>query len=327
MSVRLGGDEQKINHQLSPPTGIRYPSFVEGRMTMHRSLFAATLLSATMVWPAAAAAAPSIAYSIGKDVFLTSPTGTGTVKVWSGPGKMVVSGLDFDPGSNRIAVLGTDRVLRIVSYSSAGVAQSVASIPTDNCIINGFDFHPSDGRLLVSRWCNSANSLEVRIHDGGGYSATIGSYGDPVNNAVSVIRWTPDGSGFFIGHVSGTNPAKIERRSLALPDAPTTVWSRNGASLPGWFDTARCPNGVDSSCQKLLVTDGITISAVPYDDFGGGAPVAVVSNGVNGHYSPDNSEIVFKSQVRNGYQLKVAGAGGTRTIVSKGDVGSIDWRP
>jgi hypothetical protein len=66
---------------------------------------------------------------------------------------------------------------------------------------------------------------------------------------------------------------------------------------------------------------------VPYDDFGGGTPVAVVSNGVNGHYSPDNSEIVFKSQVRNGYQLKVAGAGGTRTIVSKGDVGSIDWRP
>ena len=274
-----------------------------------------------------AAAAPSIAYSDDRDVFLTSPTGSGTVKVWSGPAKMAVSGLDFDASSDRIAVLGTDRILRIVSYNSAGVMQSVTAIPTDNCIINGFDFHPSDGRLLVSRWCNATNSLEVRIYANGGYSGTIGSYGDPVNNAISIIRWTPEGDGFFIGHVSGTGPSKVERRSLALPDAPLTIWSRSGAALPGWFDTARCPNGVDSSCRMLILTDGSTIYNVPYDGFGGGTPVAVVNPGVNGHYSPDNSEILFKWMVRNGYQLKVSGASGTRTLVSKGSVGALDWRP
>ena len=291
------------------------------------SLFNLLTAVSALTCAATAAAAPSIAYSDGRDVFLTSPTGTGTVKVWGGPAKMAVTGLDFDPSSDRIAVLGTDRILRIVAYNSAGVMQTVTPIPTDNCIINGFDFHPSDGRLLVSRWCNATNSLEVRIYANGGYSGTIGSYGDPFSNAISVVRWTPEGDGFFIGHVSGTGPAKIERRSLALPDAPLTIWSRSGAALPSEFDTARCPNGVDSSCSKLVLTDGITIYAVPYDGFGGGTPVAVVNNGVRGHYSPDNGEIVFKSQVRNGYQLKVSGASATRTIVSKGDVGAIDWRP
>lgn len=289
----------------------------------YRLLLAA---AAAVTCSAAASAAPSIAYSDGKDVFLTSPTGSGTVKLWSGPGKMAVSGVDFDPSSNRVAVLGTDRVLRIISYSSAGVAQSTTAIPTDNCLINGFDFHPTDGRLLVSRWCNAANTLEVRIYANGGYSAPIGSYGDPQTNAISVIRWTPDGSGFFIGHAN-VNTSGIERRSLALPDSPLTIWSHNRADLPGWFDIARCPNGVDASCSKILLTDSITIYAVPYDGFGGGTPVAVVSNGIDGHYSPDNSEIVFKSQVRNGYQLKVSGTAGTRTLVAKGTVGAIDWRP
>ena len=180
----------------------------------------------------------------------TSPTGTGTVKLWSGPGKMAVSSVDFDPGSNRIAVLGTDRILRIISYSSAGVAQSVNSIPTDNCIINGFDFHPSDGRLLVSRWCNASNSLEVRIYANGGYSGTIGSYGDPVDSAISVIRWTPDGSGFFIGHVTQTGIGAIERRSFALPDAPLTVWVHDRADLPSWFDTARCRTALTRTVQS-----------------------------------------------------------------------------
>ena len=296
-------------------------------MTSRRHLMMKLLAAAAALGSAAgAAAAPPIAYSDGKDVFLTSPTGTGTVKLWSGPGKMAVSSVDLDGNSNRVAVLGTDRILRIISYDTAGVVQSVNSLPTDNCIINGFDFHPSDGRLLISRWCNASNSLEVRIYANGGYSGTIGSYGDPVNNAIGVIRWTPDGSGFFIGHDTQAGAA-IERRSVALPDAPTTIWSRNTNGLPSWFDTARCPNGVDEACSKLILTDGITIYAVPFDGFGGGTPVAVVSNGVNGHYSPDNSEIVFKSQVRNGYQLKVSGPSGIRTILARGSVGAIDWRP
>src|SRR5689334_5481369 len=286
-------------------------------------LAAATFLSTA----ATAAAAPPVAYSIGKDVFLTSPTGTGTVKVWSGPGKMAVSGLDFDPASNRIAVLGTDRVIRIVSYSASGVGGAVATIPADNCIPNGFDFHPSDGSLLISRYCSAANMLEVRRYANGGLSAPIGSYGDPQTSATSVIRWTPDGSGFFIGHVSGSGPSQIERRSLALPDAPQTVWSRSGAALPSDFDVARCPSG-DASCSKLLVSDiNSTIYAVPYDAFGGGAPVAVVNPGARGRYSPDNSEVLYKWQLRNSYQLYAAGPGGTRTVVSKGDVGALDWRP
>jgi WD40 repeat protein len=297
-------------------------------MVYHASFYR-ILLAATgaLAFATAATAAPSIAYSDGKDLFLTSPAGTGTVKLWSGPGKMAVSRVDFDPASNRIAVLGTDRVLRIVSYSSAGVLGPVTSIPTDNCFINGFDFHPTDGRLLVSRYCSSANTLEVRIYANGGYSGTIGSYGDPETNAISVIRWTPQGDGFFIGTVSGTGPSKVERRSLALPDAPLTIWSASSVALPGDFDTARCPNGVEPSCSKLIVTDASTVYEVPYDGFGGGTPTAVVNPGVYAHYSPDNSEILYKWMIRNGYQLKVSGASGIRTIVPKGSVGAFDWRP
>lgn len=290
------------------------------------STFKFLAATAFLASAASAAAAPPVAYSVGKDVFLTSPTGTGTVKVWSGPGKMAVASLDLDPSSNRIAVLGTDRIIRIVSYSAAGVGGAVATIAADNCVPNGMDFHPSDGSLLISRWCSASNTLEVRRYANGGLSGTIGSYGNPQTNAISVIRWTPDGSGFFIGHVSDNGPSQIERRSLALPDAPLVVWSRSGAALPGWFDVARCPSG-DSSCSKLIVTDGSTISAVPYDGFGGGTPVTLVSPGVNGHYSPDNSEVLYKWQLRNSYQLYVSGPGGVRTVVSKGDVGALDWRP
>jgi len=292
-----------------------------------RSTLKLLAVTALLSSAATAVAAPPVAYSIGKDVFLTSPTGTGTVKVWSGPGKMAVSGLDFDPSSNRIAVLGTDRIIRIVSYSASGVGGAVTTIPADGCVPNGFDFHPTDGSLLISRWCSSTDSLEVRRYANGGLSGTIGSYGNGVNNAISVIRWTPDGTGFFIGRMSGSGPATIERRSLALPDAPQTVWSRTGGgALPGWFDIARCASG-DANCSKLIVTDASTISAVPYDSFGGGTPVTLVNPGVNGHYSPDNNEVLYKWQLRNSYQLYVKGSGGTRTIVSKGDVGALDWRP
>jgi hypothetical protein len=127
--------------------------------------------------------------------------------------------------------------------------------------------------------------------------------------------------------MSGSGPATIERRSLALPDAPQTVWSRTGGgALPSEFDVARCASG-DASCSKLIVSDNSTILAVPYDGFGGGTPVTLVSPGVRGHYSPDNSEVLYKWQLRNSYQLYVKGSGGTRTIVSKGDVGALDWRP
>lgn len=293
-------------------------------MLVRRSL-RSSLLLATMLAASPAIAAPPIAYSVGKDVFLTSPTGAATVKVWSGPGKIVVSGLDFDPSSNRIAALGTDRMLRIVSYSDAGVGLSTESIPTNDCIINGFDFHPSDGSLLVSRWCSASNSLEVLRYSGGSYSSPLITFGDPQTNATREIRWVPDGTGFFIGHANLAGSA-IERHSIAIPSSTVTVWSDTRGDLPA-FDVGRCAGGIlTDACSRIILSRGAEIGSFSYNGFGGSEPVTAVNPGVFGHYSPDNSEIVYKWQLRNNYQLKIAGAS-PRIIVSKGDVGASDWRP
>ena len=53
-----------------------------------------------------------------------------------------------------------------------------------------------------------------------------------------------------------------------------------------------------------------------YDD-------GVVQAGRDGHYSPDNSQILYRQQSKTSTVLKI----GNQVLVSKGDVGGNDCRP
>ncbi|HVU30899.1 MAG TPA: hypothetical protein VHE36_10920, partial [Sphingomicrobium sp.] len=48
-----------------------------------------------------------------------------------------------------------------------------------------------------------------------------------------------------------------------------------------------------------------------------------VKPGATPHFSPDNSQTLYRLQVKTNMLLKVDDF----SVVSKGDVGAIDWRP
>ena len=296
---------------------------------------AAALLAAAS--PAIAAGGPPIAYAVNSgstiDVYLSNADGTGKVKVYSTTSKHNLWQIDVRPGGNQLAlvenvsppsILGT---IKIISYSDTGAVSSVTSVaPADNCQVLGIDYHPTDGSLLVSRYCNNATVIEVRSMVNGVYAT------DPIvtinnsdgNSAAGYVRWLGDGTGFLwsFGTVSGG--AHIERHMLGNPYAAVNLYSTGSLSLPSWFDVARCAGPLDSSCSKMLVTapSGV-LHLVTFDDFGGTDQGALFgANSTDGHYSPDNSHILWRQQDRQGYHLMIDNT----VFLAQGATGVKDWR-
>ena len=154
-----------------------------------------------------------------------------------------------------------------------------------------------------------------------GFTITINNNG---NSAAGYVRWLGDGSGFLwsFGTVSGG--AHIERHMLSNPYAAVNVYSTGSLSLPTWFDVARCTGALDSSCSKILVThpSGV-LHLVTFDDFGGTDQGSLYgANSTDGHFSPDNSHILWRQQDRQGYHLMIDNS----VFVSKGASGVKDWR-
>ena len=194
------------------------------------------------------------------------------------------------------------------------------------CTAQGVDYHPSDGSLLVARYCNQAAIQEVRRY----FPAANSWAGDPLfgvtdgnpDKAAGKVRWLGDGSGFLWAEADTTNGARIERHSLANPYSPVTIYRTGSLSLPQWFDVARCAGALGPDCAKLLVTDQAGgIHLVTFDDFGGTDQGTLFTSAADGHYSPDNAHILWRLQVKSGYQLKI-----DNQLFAKAG-GAKDWRP
>ena len=299
------------------------------------------LLSAAGLFLAASPAGattggPPIAYAVNSgstiDIYLSNADGSGKVKVYSTTSKHSLWQIDVRAGGNQLALvenvsppsgLGT---IKIISYSDAGVVSNITSLDPGACQVLGIDYHPTEGSLLVSRYCNQATIIEVRRIVNGVYDSTpiVTLDNSAGNSAAGYIRWLGDGSGFLWSFGTLSGGGGIERHMLNNPYAPVTVYKTGSLSLPSWFDVARCTGALDSSCSKMLVTtpSGV-LHLVTFDDFGGTDQGALYgANSTDGHYSPDNSHIFWRLQDRQGYHLMIDNA----VFLSKGGTGVKDWR-
>jgi len=306
-----------------------------GKITKASMLFCASALFAAGSPAGAVPGGPPIAYAVNSgstsDVYLSNADGSGKVKVYSTSSKHNLWQIDMRAGGNQLALVENVNppsiygTIKIISYSDTGVVSNVTSVDPGNCQVLGIDYHPTDGSLLVSRYCNQASIIEVRRLVNGVYDGSpIITLNNDGNSAAGYVRWLGDGSGFLwsFGTVSGG--AGIQRHMLSNPYAPVTVYHTGSLSLPSWFDVARCAGALDSSCSKILVTtrEGV-LHLVTFDSFGGTDQGVLHSpNATDGHYSPDNSRILWRYQTHSGYQLMIDAS----VFLSKGGTGVKDWR-
>jgi hypothetical protein len=307
-----------------------------GMITKASMLFSAAALFAIASPAAAVPGGPPIAYAVngGKtvDVYLSNADGSGKVKVYSTTGKNNLWQIDVRPGGNQLALVEQISPsllsnVKIISYSDSGVAGTPLVVaPSDNCQVLGVDYHPTNGSLLVSRYCNQTKVIEVRRLVNGVYDSSpiITLDNSAGTSAANYVRWLGDGSGFLWGFATVSGGGTIERHMLSSPYAPVTVYNTGSAALPTWFDVARCSGALDSSCSKILVTtrEGV-LHLVTFDSFGGTDQGVIHSpNATDGHYSPDNSQVLWRFQTHSGYQLMIDNS----VFLAKGATGVKDWR-
>ena len=115
---------------------------------------------------------------------------------------------------------------------------------------------------------------------------------------------------------------RIDRYMLSNLGARVTV-APLPASANADFDTARCAGPSIVSCWALAYDDGtghihkLHFSSMGYADDGTQA-------GATPHYSPDNSQLLYRLQSKTNFLLKVD----SFSIISRGTVKSgVDWRP
>ncbi len=287
--------------------------------------------SASLALAAAPAlAAPPIAYALvssngSQDLYLVNPNGSGKVLLYSA-GKASIGMVDMDPVANRLAIVQSNSSgFKIIDYNASGVRTNVTTV-ADSCQINGFDFHPSDGSLLVSEWCSAQDQLQVRRWTNSGFDTQpLATFGSGQDSAIGQVRWLGDGSGFLINylHSDGTTlHRRLDRYMLGNLGAPVTVTSLP-FSANADFDTARCTATSAGPCWALAYDDGSgNIHKLHFDSMS--ATEDSVKAGSTPHFSPDNSQLLYRLQLRPNMLLKVD----SFSLVAKGNVGpGIDWRP
>jgi len=298
---------------------------------MGQIIKASTLLCACALFAAASPAAavpggPAIAYALTsgqtQSIYLANPDGTGTVKLYTTGSKVGISELDIRPGGNQMAIIESSSaslgVLKIINYSDAGVRQSVTTVASGaSCYVNGVDYHPTDGSLLVSRHCPPSVE-DLVVYSGGAYSSTpLVSYTGIFGGKV---RWTNDGNGFLWAVGDAAAGGRIDLYDLNNTAAPVTVWRSGSNGVPNSFDVQRC--GPSHSCDKMLVTTpyGGEIHEANFTAGGTDLRTVYTSAWNDAHYSPENAHILWARQVQGQSSIMI-----DNKVFVKG-VGTKDWR-
>jgi len=299
-----------------------------GRKHLLCAMFAAAPLTITAT---PVRAAPPIAYTIANntksvDLFLVNPDGTGRVRLYTTAKGASIHLLDMNPIANQVAIVETDQhVVKLINYSAAGVAGTITTF-NDPCFISGIDFHPTNGSLLVSHWCPTTDTLEVRQWSNGAFdSQPLATFGSGQTNAIGQAHWLGDGSGFliFTAHAAGTTQQRqIDWYTNGLSSAPVTVVVLPRSAV-GEFDTARCTSSSTGPCSAMIYDDGAgQIHKVHFDAMS--TIEDSVQAGSSPHFSPNNAQLLYRLQTHAGYYLKVDNF----TLVSKAAVyAPLDWHP
>ncbi len=293
------------------------------------SIFALSLLAATAVAVPAGAAGPPIAYGklsgTSYDLYLTDTNGAGTIKLWTGAAKNALS-IDMNPqlsgGLNELAVVESRLTgFKIIRYNDTGGNRTVTPV-NDSCFIDSLDYHPTNGSILVIRRCNNPQLVQLVIWDGS-YGNVIAET-DGQDDFYSSARWLGDGSGFLVKYGNVADGVEVQRRNVGNFNTPTRVWHTPSLNAGGYFETARCAGALDASCKKFIHVDGVAIKEITFDDFGSWTETVRVPTGVNGRYSPNNSRILYRWEVKGGHALFISSP--TQTLAPKATYNGWDWR-
>jgi len=293
---------------------------------------ASRLLAVSALAFAAAPAfgAPPIAYAFvssngNQDLYLVNSDGSGKVLLYSA-GKVALSLVDMDPSANRLVFRQSNSSgFKIIEYSSAGVRTNVTTV-ADPCQIMGLDFHPTDGSLLVSEYCSAQDVLQVRRWTNSGFdSAPLVTFGSGQDTAIRTVRWLGDGTGFLLAysHVTdGVGSSRIQRHMLDALSSPVPIISFSTFRMPDDFDTARCTPTSTGPCWALAYDDGAGhVHKIHFDSMS--VYEDSVQAGGTPHFSPNNSQLLYRLQTRPNFLLKID----TFSLVAKGNVGpGVDWR-
>ena len=289
-----------------------------------------SLLAATAIAVPAGAVGPPIAYGkqsgTSYDLYLTNPNGTGTIKLYTSPAKNSLN-VDMNPvvtsGVNELAVVESRLTgFKIIRYSDAGVKQPIQPV-ADTCYIDSLDYHPTNGSLLIIRRCLNPQVVEVVVWTNGSYGLPIIST-NGMNESYSNARWLGDGNEFLVKYGSVANGVDVQRRNMNNPSALSTDWHDSNLSALPWFETARCAGSLNSSCMKFIYGSGLDIREASFDDMGPAGDTLLVTNGNLGRYSPDNSRVLYRVQVKGGDALNISNP--TQTLAPKATYNGWDWR-
>ena len=274
----------------------------------HRLLFVAALLSSASV-ATAVDIGPKIGYSIGREVYLANPDGTGIKQLYTGATRKSIFSLQLRPGGGEAAFEETAccsipsvSLLKIVRYDANGVASGTASKSICGRIV-GLAYHPTDGTLL---YISSCDRLLKRLN-----TATMTSTTVNVPHQAFTASWLPNGTEFLYAATG-----KIWRASIATPNSPTAV---GDAECIQTLDAGNSTNQALYACPGAVMLLNLSTGQS-----------STLRQGENAHFSPADAQYAYLSpQTNSGRYLLIRNLDGSGTqarIGARAKYLSIDWR-
>lgn len=291
---------------------------------MHRLIVAAIMLAASVgSW--AQGYDPKLAYVASarnmQSIVLANQDGTKAVTVYSSKGAL--SGLDLAPGGGRLAFseLGTLKVLAYTASSSGIVVSGVTALVPSGA--GEPDFSPDSSKVLYVG--NLTATPDVREVPAGGGTPTVLM---PAMAGVTEVAWFRSGDQFvylrqyesdlrYEVHLVDLDP---NSRAVTSDVLLLTTDSSYGFRGISHLDVARTRNSI-----LVTLNYPTSIRVVEYNldtaSFTDHVP------GMRGHFSGDDSKIVYLDVDRSYVNSFDIGSGTTARLTKKGSFLWVDARP
>ena len=251
-----------------------------------------------------------------QEIYLVNPDGSGLKKIYGTASKRAIGSIDLKPAGGEVAFTeygsGSSRVVKILTLNGNTPVGTPRTL-VGPCAVDTVDYHPTEPMLIISDICNQNPRIATIRTDGTGY-AVLQSTGAYLNKA----RWLRDG----ISYVYARAPVDGGQLQICRNSCDPNNGELLGTVSGMWsMDTARTAN--------ILLHDfgGPYMSKVNADT--GEVVSSNYINGTDGHFSPDDREILYETphQARGDYlQIYDTSTGGTRRLTAKGEYGPKDWR-
>lgn len=273
--------------------------------------------------PAQSGVGGEIAYSVGREIYLMNPDGTGKRLVYRGAAKTSIFGISIKHGGGELSfeeveTRAPNAKLKTIAYGPTGLG--VVTRDIHGVFGERFDMDMGpDGSVLYTRSPNGD-----LMYDDAGQAGPV-SLG--LDRQVSKVAWLPDGTFLYGGYEQMSDQsglvAAIWRGSVANPAGESIVQldciqSMNTAHGAGTAEAlVRLGDACSNGELKRLTVSTKTLSA--------GSLGSVQSPA----YSSDDKCYVYMTpKARGGAYLKIQELDGTRSMVigGKANYGSVDWR-